>query len=133
MRVVHCKKEPYDVYIGRPSKWGNPFTIGKDGNREQVINAYRKWINDSPELLYQIHELEGKTLGCWCSPKACHGDVLIELVNEMKELEGYDKWFYENFSLLLDEFCIKDSNPQKMSFSKWTLEHYRDIQKFHSK
>ncbi|MDQ5843653.1 MAG: DUF4326 domain-containing protein [Thermoproteota archaeon] len=36
-RVVHCKVEPFDVYIGRPSKWGNPFKIGKDGSREEVI------------------------------------------------------------------------------------------------
>lgn len=43
-RVVHCKKEPYDVYIGRPSKWGNPFVIGKDGTREEVIAKYAEWI-----------------------------------------------------------------------------------------
>ena len=45
IKVVHCKKEPYDIYIGRPSKWGNPFSIGKDGTREEVIEKYREWIN----------------------------------------------------------------------------------------
>ena len=45
-KVVHCKKEKYDVYIGRPSKWGNPFTIGIHGTREQVIQMYRDWETD---------------------------------------------------------------------------------------
>jgi hypothetical protein len=79
-RVVHCKKEPYDIYIGRPSAWGNPFEIGKDGNREEVITKYKEWISTQQDLLDKIHTLEGKTLGCWCSPKACHGDVLVDLV-----------------------------------------------------
>ena len=79
-KVVHCKREPYNVYIGRPSKWGNPFKIGRDGTREQVIEKYRKYILSS-KLINDIHELKGKTLGCWCHPKACHGDVLAELAN----------------------------------------------------
>ena len=81
MEVVHCKQSTYDVYIGRPSKWGNPFTIGVDGNRSEVIQKYRIWIKDQPDLLNELSELEGKTLGCWCSPKACHGDVLFEMAN----------------------------------------------------
>lgn len=80
-KVVHCKKEKYDVYIGRPSKWGNPFTIGIHGTREQVIQMYREWIYTQPHLMNSLHELKGKVLGCWCSPKECHGDVLIELAN----------------------------------------------------
>jgi hypothetical protein len=82
MRVVHCKKEKYDVYIGRPSKWGNPFEIGKDGTRTEVIEKFRNYITSSPELLRQLPELEGKTLGCWCKPSPCHGDVLVELAND---------------------------------------------------
>lgn len=77
MKVVHCKKELFDVYIGRPSKWGNPFTIGKDGTREEVIAKYEQYLIDSG-LINDIDELQDKTLGCWCSPKACHGDVLIK-------------------------------------------------------
>lgn len=83
-RVVHCKKEPYDVYIGRPSKWGNPFEIGKDGTRKDVIDKYRDWILSQPELMKSLPDLEGKTLACWCRPKACHGDVLIELLENRK-------------------------------------------------
>lgn len=80
-RVVHCKREPYDVYIGRPSKWGNPFVLGIDGDREQCIEQYREWLTTQPELITAIlrGELDGKVLGCWCSPRPCHGDVLADL------------------------------------------------------
>lgn len=84
MKVVHCKKEKCDIYIGRPNKWGNPFSIGKDGTREEVIIKYEEWIRNNPELLKDLHELKGKTLGCWCSPKACHGDILIKLIKELE-------------------------------------------------
>ena len=80
--VVHCKHARYDVYIGRPSKWGNPLAIGRDGTREQVIARYERWLRSRPELLAQLGELEGKTLGCWCAPRACHGDVLARLAAE---------------------------------------------------
>ena len=79
-RIVHCKKESYDIYIGRPSKWGNPFQIGKDGTQEEVIEKFRNWIITQPNLLKDLHELKGKTLGCWCKPKKCHGDILVELI-----------------------------------------------------
>lgn len=81
IRVVHCKKENYDVYIGRPSKWGNPFSIGKDGTRKEVIEKYERYILKNKELLNDLHELEDKVLGCWCKPKSCHGDILVKLVN----------------------------------------------------
>jgi hypothetical protein len=81
-RVVHCKRSSYDVYIGRPSKWGNPFAIGRDGTREQVIERYQRWLGLQPQLLEQLGELEGKTLGCWCAPRPCHGDVLARLAAE---------------------------------------------------
>lgn len=84
-KVVHCKKEPYDVYIGRGSKWGNPFKIGEHGTREEVIAYYRAHLLDCPEKLLALHELKGKTLGCWCAPKACHGDVLAEFVKILEE------------------------------------------------
>ncbi len=79
-KVVHCNKEPYDIYIGRPSKWSNPFRIGPDGTRKQVIEKYRQFIKEHPSLLDDLHELKGKVLGCWCKPQACHGDVLVELL-----------------------------------------------------
>ena len=79
--VVHCRRSPFDVYIGRPSKWGNPFIIGRDGERDEVIEKYRRWIQTQPRLLQALPELRGKVLGCWCAPKPCHGDVLLELAN----------------------------------------------------
>jgi len=77
--VVHCKRSRYDVYIGRPSKWGNDFKVGRDGTRAQVIALYERWLSEQPELLAA---LEGKTLGCWCAPKPCHGEVLVRLAAE---------------------------------------------------
>ena len=82
MPVVHCKKNPYDVYIGRPGKWGNPFTIGKDGTREEVILKYENWIKTRPHLIAALPELKGKILGCWCSPQACHGDILSQMATK---------------------------------------------------
>ena len=82
MNPVHRRKRKYDVYIGRPSKWGNPFAIGRDGTRAQVIEKYRAWIVTQPALMSALPELEGKILGCWCSPLPCHGEVLIDLLNE---------------------------------------------------
>lgn len=88
MKVVHCKKYPYDVYIGRPSKWGNPFshkenTLAKfkTNTREEAVLAFKEYIlnGDGKHLLNDLHELKGKILGCWCSPLACHGDILSEL------------------------------------------------------
>jgi len=81
-KVVHCKKEPYDIYIGRPSKWGNPFSIGKDGTREDVISKYEIYIMSRPDLISSLPELRGKTLGCWCKPKTCHGDILVIMVED---------------------------------------------------
>ena len=88
-RVVHCKKERYDVYIGRPGKWGNPFRpkIEPDGfewTREMVIDLYETWIKTQPDLLADLHELKGKILGCWCKPRACHGDVLAKLADAIE-------------------------------------------------
>lgn len=84
-KVVHCKKEYYDVYIGRPSKYGNPFKIGKDGTREEVIEKYRDWLHRNPNLMREVkEELKDKVLGCWCKPDACHGDVLKELCDEQE-------------------------------------------------
>lgn len=81
--VVHWKRSPYDVYIGRPSPWGNPFAIGRDGTREEVITQYELWLQDQPRLMAALDDLAGKTLGCWCAPHACHGDVLARLAAQI--------------------------------------------------
>jgi hypothetical protein len=80
-RAVHCKRERHHVYIGRPSKWGNPFVVRKHGTREQVIERYERWLLGNDALMAALPELRGKVLGCWCAPRACHGEVLVRLAN----------------------------------------------------
>jgi hypothetical protein len=93
-RVVHCKREKFDVYIGRPSRWGNPYTFKKGTiaefvvPKDEVIPRYEAWLKQQPELMASLHELKGKTLGCWCKPAACHGDILARLADETTH-EGY--------------------------------------------
>ncbi|MGE5443685.1 MAG: DUF4326 domain-containing protein [Ignavibacteriales bacterium] len=89
-RVVNLRHEPYDVYIGRANRryklersdWHNPFRIGKNCTREEAVEKYRNYILNRPDLLSRLDELKGKTLGCWCKPEPCHGDVLVDLVRE---------------------------------------------------
>lgn len=69
------------IYVGRPSKWGNPFIAGRDGTRKEVIAKYRVWLLADETLIADLHELRGKDLVCWCSPQACHAEVLAELAN----------------------------------------------------
>jgi len=93
--VVHCKKSKYDVYIGRynPSiksasyEWGNPFVIGKDGDRNDVISKFQKYILENKEMVTKAKkELKGKILACWCAPELCHGNVLAKIANENEDL-----------------------------------------------
>lgn len=89
-RVVNKKSgEAYDVYIGRGSKWGNPFTHLKGktqaqfqvATRDESVESYRAWVLTQPELMADLHELRGKTLACFCKPARCHGDILAELAD----------------------------------------------------
>lgn len=82
---------PDHVYIGRnmsfyvpgtnKSKWHNPFSAKKYG-REKCLEMYKEYILNTPELLNSLDELKGKILGCWCYPEKCHGDILIEIIND---------------------------------------------------
>ena len=58
--MVNCEYSGYDVYIGRPSKWGNPFVVGKDGTREEVIGKYKKWIKNQAHLTTSLSEHRAK-------------------------------------------------------------------------
>jgi hypothetical protein len=69
------------VYVGRPTKWGNPFEIGKHGTREEVVAKYKSYILEKPRPWLDPKELKGKHLVCWCAPLSCHADVLLELAN----------------------------------------------------
>ena len=82
--VVNKRLEPFDVYIGRPSEWGNPYVIGPDGTREEVIDKYERYLKIfRPDLIIRAKvELKDKRLGCFCKPLPCHGDILAEIANE---------------------------------------------------
>lgn len=81
--VTLAKEEGTYVRIDRATVWGNPYHIGKDGTREEVIRKYKKLVESSPETLEAIKkQLKDKKLACWCSPLACHGDILARIANE---------------------------------------------------
>lgn len=68
--------------IDRRSKWGSPFRLESEGERPAMIERYRGYLAGRPELLADLDELRGKVLACWCYPKACHGDVLLDRLGE---------------------------------------------------
>lgn len=88
--------DPDNIYIGRgriayidglrfppaDSIWANPFKIGKDGTRDQVLEYYRKYLLSRSDLIEQLPTLKNKLLGCWCKPESCHGDILLEMINQ---------------------------------------------------
>jgi hypothetical protein len=84
-RVLNKKTDeipPDAIYIGRPSKWGNPFVLGRHGDREYCVERYRRMIEDALDRNGGLlEELRGKDLVCFCAPLSCHGDVLLELAN----------------------------------------------------
>ena len=92
-RVVHCKKEEFDVYVGRGSKWGNPYshkegTLAEHvvGSRREAIEKFEEHLLSNQDLMSSLEELKGKTLGCWCKPKSCHGDILLRYANGPSQL-----------------------------------------------
>ena len=116
MQVVNCKvayirpkyknlkewcEDPKNAYIGRrgivfvegkryppnDSIFCNPFKVGRDGNRDEVLTKYfthlKKNLED-PEFVLELKKLKGKNLGCWCKPESCHGDILLEIIQNLK-------------------------------------------------
>jgi hypothetical protein len=86
--VVNIRHRAYcDYYIGRPSIFGNPFHIGADGTRDEVIAKYEVYARDrlkhDPLFRAEVRNLYGKTLGCYCAPLRCHGHVLAKLTEEL--------------------------------------------------
>ena len=74
------RPRPHQVYIGRPSKWGNPFRLRHEGERLRVIALYRTdlvhRLRTGRVTRAELAELDGRPLVCWCAPLACHGHVL---------------------------------------------------------
>ena len=86
---VWNKRDPdlpyWAIYVGRPSKWGNPFRMHKESDRLTVVKQFETWILNlaNVTLLEQIKkELKGKDLVCWCAPKPCHADILLKIAND---------------------------------------------------
>tara|TARA_Y100001935_G_C17197538_1_gene453321 strand:+ start:315 stop:644 length:330 start_codon:yes stop_codon:yes gene_type:complete len=89
--IVHFKKAPYDVYIARPSKWGNPYSRKpgiakfKVTTTAEAIRLHREWVLNQPDYVEEIKKhLRGKVLGCWCdNPYTCHGYILWQIANDI--------------------------------------------------
>jgi hypothetical protein len=115
MSIVNCKvkyirpeynnlsewmNDKNNIYIGRKgvvfidntrfpqnsSNFANPYKIGKDGTREEILFKYKKFIvnklENNKDLVIELLSLKDKKLGCWCCPEMCHGNVLLELIDE---------------------------------------------------
>lgn len=95
MRVVNIRQEQATVFIGRPTALGNPFVIGRDGTREEVIAKYRTWLWSewnraglASDVWYAINRLnDSDTLGCFCKDEACHGDVIVNAWKWLHEIQ----------------------------------------------
>ena len=87
-RVVNLQNEPYEVYIGRDGKgldgyFGNPFRIGHEAaTRQEAISMFRDYflrqVRENAAYRERVLALKGKVLGCFCKPKPCHGDIIVE-------------------------------------------------------
>lgn len=93
IKLINLKKDkgvPFDLYIGRKnmwlgleeSKWHNPHPMKNEGSRPLALARYEEYVRSRPDLIAALPELEGKTLACYCVPKRCHGNILIELYEE---------------------------------------------------
>lgn len=114
-KVVKYPQEECDVYIGRPTPWGNPWSSKPTNlaevvcSKQEAVDNYRKWLNGEDFVTFEqekrnwildnIKSLEGKRLGCWCESKPCHGDVLVDLIEKNNKpdkkivLKAIDKLF----------------------------------------
>lgn len=117
--VVNSKVDKYDVYIGRPSKWGNPFSMKLESDRDFVVLKHKLWLNTRPDLLRSLGELKDKKLGCFCAPKSCHGDTLTDLASS--------RWIKNWFSNMLPF----DYPLECDGLSYKTVENYYQAMKVH--
>lgn len=93
-KVVNLKNSKYDVYIGRGSIFGNPYSH-KSGtkakfivkNRREAIEKYKEYfykrLETDADFLIKVASLKGKILGCFCFPLPCHGDIIKSFLDEL--------------------------------------------------
>lgn len=86
--IAAAEAEGLALRIDRTTEWGNPYEIGKDGDRNQVCDKFEEYILGDPELLARLPELRGKLLLCWCHPDRCHGHTLARLAMQTDSQEG---------------------------------------------
>lgn len=88
-KILNYKTKLYNedgINVMRPSRFGNPFIIPSDGDRDEVCDKYETYVNSNPELIAAIkEELRGKNLLCCCAPKRCHAETLLRIANEPNE------------------------------------------------
>lgn len=92
-RVLNKYKDkiPSDaIYVGRPTRWGNPFRMDDRTSRESAVQQHREWLLKQDELLCSLWTLRGKDLVCFCAPKPCHADILLELANRTPAVPSQD-------------------------------------------
>lgn len=119
-----------EVYIGRlvsmggwnlnKSKWNNPFDA-KECGIEQSLELYKNYIKNNAKLMNSLSELKNKTLACWCHPNRCHGDILIELLNENKinDMMNFAKVFGAHNAINeRTRKYIEDMNQLRLEFEK---------------
>lgn len=80
--IAWAKENGLYVFIGRPSNWRNPYVLGEDGDRPTVINSFRAYFAKKLGLQKRVPELKGKVLGCYCYPEPCHGEVLLQQIQQ---------------------------------------------------
>jgi len=92
MKVVNLRSEAYEVYIGRGSIFGNPFKISIHSSRDIVIAKYKEYfykrVNTDFAFKDAVLNLKGKTLGCYCKPLACHGDIIVDYLDNAFAIRG---------------------------------------------
>lgn len=135
-RVVHCKKEPFDVLIDRSTKWGNPFShkVGTKakfivGSRDEAVDAYFNWLFSSEEgkALFRCirSELKDKVLACWCKPQRCHGDVLARIADA--DFRKFINYPIELSDEVLRECGFEQAKLKKPGRKKKKAKHSCDL------
>ena len=105
-RAKDWRMPPNTMSVARPTQWGNPWRVGRDGDAAYCVEQYRRcltgkpvqaWPDDEDDTIRAINMLSGdvvpvflhhKNLACWCKPgEPCHADVLLELANRVEDGE----------------------------------------------
>ena len=113
VEVSEWTKNPNNIYIGRQkhllpeSKWHNPYPI-RNNNRAEAVNRFERYIRDNKGLLKDIHCLKGKTLGCWCHPEACHGNILQKLLQETMASNATNATNADTTTLEMETIIVKN-------------------------